>query len=456
MVLSGAMLACPSIASQRLKPEVQLNQYFSDNALLAPSPQKQSEWITEILPTLTYEKQDEKSTYTLGYQLHGLYYAKNTQPDKIYNRGFLHVDQKLKRDRLKFLIDGRYTQEILFPQSRTFNNLRTNDIRTQVGAFQFGPDIKTAIGPDVKNELQIRYGQTQYISQDIPHSQDWYAVGKLRSDDLWQKVKAELQYRYRNTKQSNRIEAETISLNAILTYLISTRFSLLFQAGYEDSENLDNVQQNLDGFVWFAGISYRPTRRTQMSVQRGERSFGKSTIFSASTFRRRHRVSVTYNEDITTSAREQLDNTIRSNLNNLLVSTTSFVPTFVNNLIVNKRLEGEYRYTLERTQLVLDIFQIKNNILNTSQNEQGKGVNVSFLHSLQQRTQLNLTAGKLVNRFYNFEEDKRYSFRGVLSHQISRPLYVTTTLQHFINHSSNPARDTNENIASLGIRWVHV
>lgn len=451
--LIGCLYSLPVLAYQTLKPEVRLSEYFSDNALLTPRRQKKTEWITDITSSLSLEREEKRYSYRLGYELQGLYYLRNTQADKVYNRGFFHFDRNVSDQKIDFSFNSRFSQEVLFPQAQLFNDFRSNDSRTEVAAYQLGPEIRTSLGPDLKNQLRLRYGQAHYVSQDIPHSTDYLIDGQLQSNTLWRKLTADLQYQYRQTQQINDVQAKTLQLNALIQYMINRHFSLLGQVGFEDSKNRENVQQNVDGFVWFAGVSYRPTRRTQIQVQRGERSFGESTIFSLSTIRRRHQININYSEDITTSAREQIDNTVRTDFNNLLATPNQFTPTFINQIIVSKRLEADYNYVMSRSQFTVTAYQVRNQLLNIDLIEQGKGLTLGLTHDLRQNLMMALSASKSIHRFFNFEEDKRYILSGHLDYQISRPLFFTMSYQHFLNHSSNLLRDTAENIGSIGFYW---
>lgn len=442
----------PVYAYQNINHDLSITEYYSDNAVLAPRAFRQSEWITEIQPGIMLSGEKEHLDYSIYYQLQGIYYKHQTQPDKIFHRGFVHIDQSMHQDKINFFVDASLTQQVLFPQEQPFNTLRSSSQTTNVGVFQLGPQWQQAFGSKTQHRVALRYGETHYFSQQASHGEDWLVDGTLQDRQFSSKLTSAIQYQYRKTKQSDQLDFSTLRLNGYLQYQLHPRLAALFQIGYEDHHNQPALQ-SIEGLMWFAGFRYILSRRTQITVQKGERSFGGSTIITADWRNKRHGLSAGYHEDITTSTRQQIDSVQRAGIGNLLTNTNQFNPTFINQMMVTKNLQAEYRYQLPRSHIQLRIYESKNQILNQMFEEQGKGIQIMLMQQLRRDLQWLIESGISRHRFFNLQTDKRLTIGSSIDWQTGHRLSIRCQYQYFINQSPAYLRHTHENIAFMGFVW---
>jgi len=433
-------------------PDISLNEVYTNNIELLPKALRQSEMITEIMPTLTISGQAPRKAIEAQYLLQAIHYNKNTLPDKIYQRGNIHYDHSLWHKKVKFFVDGVYTQQVLFPGERAFNTVFNSDNQSNIGTFQLGPDIEIPMGRKFSSSSKIRYGQTHYISNDIPYAKDFLIESLIRTGSFSSFFKGTLDVRFRQTSQTDSLDLQTTSMNGIFQYQLFKHFQLLLRLGYENTNNQRGNNNSIEGFTWYGGFSYAPTKRTQLSFQKGERSFGGSTIFSASWYRKRHELNISYDEDITTSSRQQIDFASRANLGNSLSAPTQFVATLNEQILISKKLDGIYNYHLDRSNLGVNLFHIKEIILNSNRYEKGKGINFTFDHELNRSVSFNMTSGYVIQKFFNGGEDKRFVGSLVLVYQPTKHFGVNAGFSHFGNNSENFLRNAYENLASVGFR----
>lgn len=441
-------------AYYHLSPEISVSQYYSDNINLMPRSMKQSEWILEAMPMLILQAESPRSHINAEYLLQGLRYFHKSQADKIYQRGSVHYAREVSRRHVDFYLDGIYTQQVLYPQNQAFSGMLSGENRSDVGTFQLGPDFRYSFGRKINSDLKIRYGQTHYPKVDIPHANDWLADGAIRIGTYVQRLKSSIQYQYRETAQSYDLALKTLTLNGLLQYEISRRLIAFFRGGYEDNKNQRGIQQSLDGYIWYAGFQYFPNRRTQITVQKGRRSFGDSSIISASWYRKRQTFSLDYNEEITTSARQQIDFSPRGNLSNIVSSPSQFSPTQTNQILISKALDATYRYRLDRVGFSINVFQNRNLILTLPIEEKGKGLSCGIDYQFRKNIQFSAQASDVYQTYFNQEKDKRYVIATGLSWQPAKNLSLNGSYQYFLNHSDNYFRKTGENLASIGFRYV--
>ncbi len=436
----------------KLTPEISFNEVYTDNVELMPRVLRQSEMITEIVPTLTVSGQAPRKTIEAQYLLQAIHYNRNRLPDKIYQRGNVHYDHSLWHQKINFFVDGVYTQQVLFPESQAFNTVFNSNSQSNVATFQLGPDIEIPMGRKLSSSSKMRYGQTHYISEDIPYAKDFLMETAIRTGSFFRFFRSTLEAKFRQTSQTDSLALQTTSLNGIFQYSLFKHLQLLLQLGYENTNNQRGRSNSIEGLTWYGGFSYSPTKRTQLSLQKGERSFGGSTIFNAAWFRKRHEINVSYDEDITTSSRQQIDFASRANLGNSLSAPSQFVATFNEQILISKKLDGMYSYHLDRSTVAINIFQIKEIVLNSSRHEKGKGVNFILDHQFNSALSLNITSGYVIQKFFNGEEDKRLVGGFLLVYQPTKHFSVNAGASHFNDNSENFLRNTYENLVSIGFR----
>ncbi|MCS5709142.1 TIGR03016 family PEP-CTERM system-associated outer membrane protein [Candidatus Berkiella cookevillensis] len=440
-------------AYYHLSPEISVSQYYSDNVKLMPRSMKKSEWILEVMPALLLQAESPRSHMDAEYLLQGLGYWNKSHADKIYHRGSLHYERQISRKHMDFSMDGIYTQQVLYPENQAFSGMQSGDNRSDVGSFQLGPDFRYSFGQKIRSDLKIKYGQTHYPSSNLSHVNDWLAEGGAWMGTHVQRLSSSFQYQYRETAQSYDLTLKTLTLNGLMQYEISRRLIALFRVGYEDNQNLRGIQQSLDGYLWYAGFQYFPNKRTQITIQKGHRSFGDSSIVNASWYRKRQSFSLDYGEEITTRARQQIDFSPRGNLNNIVFSPSQFTPTQINQILISKTLDAVYRYNLERVQFSVNAFQNKNIVLASSSEEKGKGVSFSADYEFRRNIHISAKASDVYQRYFNQEQDQRYVMAMGMSWQLARSLSLSGSYQYFLNHSDNYFRKTGENLASIGFRY---
>lgn len=449
-----SLLSIPSIAHLKVVPEISLNEIYSDNVNLTNRAFRETELITEIVPMISLSGEFDRKIVEVQYMLEGIHYNNNSRQDKLYQRGSAHYDQPLFKRKGHFYADGVLTQQVLFPQEQAFNTILNSESQSNVGTFQLGPDLNFNIGRKLNGQTRFRYGQTHYFSEDINHAKDFDASGSISSGSVFTFFQATLQAAFRQTTQTNELDLQTSSLNSFFQYQLLRRLQLLFQLGYENTTNQQGRSNSIEGVTWYGGFRYAPTRRTQISFQKGERSFGESMIASLTWFRKRHNINISYDEDITTFARQQIDATPRAQISNVLSTPVQFVPTFNNEILVTKRLEGNYSYLFDRTTLTINLFQIKDQVLNSELFERGRGLNLSVEHQVNSQVILSATSGYTVQRFFTGEIDKRIVGSCFIAFKPTRHFEANAGYSYFRSNSGNFFRNTFENLVSVGFRMI--
>ncbi len=215
----------------KLTPEIGINEIYTDNVDLSPRTARHSEMITELVPTLTLSGAAPRKSINAQYLLQAIHFNKNSQPDKVYQRGNVHYEHSFWHKKMNFFVDGVYTQQVLFPGNKAFNTVFNSDNQTNVGTFQLGPNIELPIGRKLSSSSKIRYGQTHYISEGIPLTKDFLAETAIRTGSVFYFFRSTLEASFRQTSQTDNLSLQTTRFNGFFQYQLLSHLQLIFSVG---------------------------------------------------------------------------------------------------------------------------------------------------------------------------------------------------------------------------------
>jgi len=367
----------------QITPRVSVGTTYSDNIKLAPANAAEDDLVLEVEPGVSVRKQGGRVDLRLDYTLQGLLYANhgdaNTINHQLQTFGSAEIFQKHffldaygaiaqvpttssgRTDNAGSAVMGGLPASLTFlsnldlglPGSaglfRSFGSSDTIAITdNQVTGYRYGlsPYWRQDIGGWVEGLLRYRYDGVRYDDQNEGTTQqgEQQTVNAdsqintltldLKSSRRFNRINWNINYLYKNQQLdhastgSNAMDSgedRREHVDAKITYRLSRYWSLLANAGYEDSQvtGFENAQ---DGSYWGLGAVWSPNRfleigglygpdvnlialrwnpstRTYLDVRRRDRNVGvESGVHWQGTFKHQARASVwsvTYVDEVT-------------------------------------------------------------------------------------------------------------------------------------------------------------
>ena len=307
-VPAGSVPQAQDVSKQRgweFVPGLKVAETYTDNVFLTQDALKQSDWITQVIPSLSIAGNGPRLRLNFNYAPEILYYARDTRENDVFHRGSAVVNAELARQLLFLEAGGKVDQyNVSLQGPLTISNVNATGNRATATTAYVTPYIERDFGSAFRGEARFTYSR---VDTDDPRVLDNDANRinlRLASGPAQKRLTSELAYKkevisYDQTRQE--ILSEVLTTDARL--LISSTVGLLGQVGYERYDSGIPGAQAEDP-RWSVGFDWSPTPRTRLAATAGER-FSEDTY----SFDFRHRTRLTtwsanYSEDITTSRAE--------------------------------------------------------------------------------------------------------------------------------------------------------
>ncbi|MFO1257164.1 MAG: TIGR03016 family PEP-CTERM system-associated outer membrane protein [Gammaproteobacteria bacterium] len=433
-----------NVFAYTLTPALQVGEYYSDNVFLTQP--KQSDWITQIIPSIQFEERTGKSEFIFGYQLQVLESSHQSQFDRTFHQGSLRFDTK--QDRLGFDLASQYTQDIVNPVTGISPNNLIGPERPDVLTTSAMPSVSLPIGDFGDADLSWRYGQVNYYGVDIAPTHDNRQTANLKSGKMFQDV----EWTWFSSNQESRQNDRRVSRlrQSQLTTFIKLTQKIRGVASFGTEDNQGSQLESISGENWSLGLQWFPSRNSQFQAQIGHRPYGKSYVFNAFWQRKRSLFTASYNETVTTDAQSRLESLPQ----NLLPVSTSravqFFPQVTNQLFINRQFNLAWQYQYRKSTFIIDIFRDRREFVRFPLHENGKGYTLSWIYNINSDLQSTLSHGSADQDFFNGFSNPWSRETASLDWLIGPQLSLQFTGQHF-SSKPNPLPSVTENSISLNI-----
>lgn len=293
-------------ATWEIVPSVTAQERYSDNIALVPDANRQTDWVTEVTPGLTFSATGAQLRLSGYYAPQAVYYARGMGENDIFQRGgalgAVDFGEKLLSVDFGGKID-QYNTSLLGPQST--DNLNDTGNRATVASYFASPYLRKEIGAEAVAEA--RYTGSVVKSDDQESLADSIAQRvdlRLNSGRAFKLFTWNLDYFREDIgyeDEQNDILSEVFAANA--KRLLTPAIGLLARVGYDRYE-FDRPLQTLDGTAWSAGFDWIPSPRTRFAVMAGRRFYGDDYLLDLSHRSRRTTFSLGYSQNVTTSRAE--------------------------------------------------------------------------------------------------------------------------------------------------------
>ena len=309
-----------------ITPRFNTSETYTDNLTLAPGNQATPGFITQLTPGVNIQDNGSQLKLNIDYSLLDMIYNNYGWEHTYYNQ--LNATGDLELIKKTFFIDASSTISqqpltLFGPVSANGANLTGNvaNVTTEtisptlVHNFdeEFIAQAKltrsltnfSAAGPAVYgggvgfSPSQVGFNPGYDFSGSSNIADLYVANGAEFTNFLWK-----LDYNNNQTVFTGYPNSTISLLTADLGYLITPRFKLTSQVGYEN-DNFVYFGPRPQGLFWNVGYGWSPSQRTHLDMSVGERFYGRTYLLNLSHRMRHVMVQAGYNQSVMSSMGEQ-------------------------------------------------------------------------------------------------------------------------------------------------------
>lgn len=302
-------------------PSIHIRESYSDNIQLAPPPQARGDFVSEVTPSISIMGNDAHVKMDLFYSLQKLFYLR--QPDSLYHElaatanaelldDWLFVDVKTSKSRKNISTFG--------PQ--VFDNLQQTANQSSVRTNHISPFIHHNFPSFATSELRLAHDTVSSNDNLLDVSTNKVFL-TLKGDNFEPNWNWDAYYNAEQTDDARINNGRRHSEALSLRYNVSDQLGIFVTNGYEYENFVANSGDQARGRFYLAGVNLA-SNRSNLSLSAGNRFFGRTYNINASRHSRNAIWSLSYEEDITTTAAEflRLSQNEAANLLGELWSTT--------------------------------------------------------------------------------------------------------------------------------------
>jgi uncharacterized protein (PEP-CTERM system associated) len=286
-------------------PSLKLAETYTDNVFLSPDGSRQSDWVTQVVPSISVTANGPRLRLNAAYEPEIVYHAQTQREDKVFQRGSALGTLELA-DELFYLEAGAKVDQydVSLQESLTTSNVNITGNRATATTAYVSPFLLRNIGSAARAEARFTYSawESDENQRTLPDNTASRVLLRLANGPAYRLLTWDVAYAAEKIEYETQQQTTSEEFTARARQLITPTVGLLVLAGYERYDT--GLGEALEDPRYSAGFDWTPTPRTRLAATAGQRLGDETYSFE---FRHRTRLTswnVTYAEDVTTS-REQ-------------------------------------------------------------------------------------------------------------------------------------------------------
>lgn len=294
-------------ADWTITPRISVSETFSDNANLATDDEDpNSDFLTRVSPGVAINGRGGRASLDLNYSLNQTFSHRDTQ-DTETNNSLAAAGQLEIWKRIAFIdAQASITQEIERTNGPTSNSIAGENVnRTETRAANISPYFLHHFGTWVETETRLSLSGTNTESDVVEDTFTRSERIRINSGRKFTQFTWSIDAFDSKTQNDDDEPSERERrVDGNVTYILSSKLSLLAGVGYEDIEDT-GLDEQPSGLTWNAGFAIQPSSRTSARLTYGKRDGTDSFDFSGShRLSERTAINASYSESIQTSQRQ--------------------------------------------------------------------------------------------------------------------------------------------------------
>ena len=479
MVICVAALVHGPIAGAgdwQITPRFSIEETFTDNATQAENDTL-DDFITEIRPGFSLRGRGARVSSNIDYNFLQTLFANNPNFDDRNHQLQGDTQVELIRNRLFIETDSSISQQLSDGQGLVSQNQRSrNGNRSDVTRYRVGPRLQERFGQWLNAELEYTFDSVSFsddtsnntggarnaLSGSGNNSDEQRIDLQLSSGAKIARTPIRFAFESREVEFEDGSKDEFRSVEGEVSYVFSRKFIATFTTG-ADFNDFRTTRGNNDGFYWTAGGTWRPTPRTNIEGEWGDRFFGDTFNISVDHRHRRWTFDFNYRREVRTANDIQRDVVLvplRDNFGSPVFdpqnSSIIFVPTDTtsvrNESSVSEDLSLTAAYRMRRGSMSVRFIERTRNFEVSNIEEITRNLRVEWSRSLSQQSQLQFTAlfrqaEQQLNNAGDF-----VSLRGIYSYRLGPHTQLRLSYEFADQSGSDGGRNGyTENSGILGL-----
>jgi uncharacterized protein (PEP-CTERM system associated) len=395
-------------------PRLTAGEIYSDNINLDDND-KEGDLITVVSPGINISGRSARLEAELDYQLQNTFFLSNSDANGISQQ--LTADATAEVTKNFFWVDASSRMgQALVSANRTISTNNINNAGNQTDYYAYGvsPYIRPHFGGYADGTFRYSL-DTVFYDDSVSNSIENRFDANLVSGRKFGPLSWFTNYTFDDVNRNKASNARYKNADGEARYFISSKFSLVGQAGwsendYQTSEQIENGTYWALGGFWQPSRYYSlqaltgynldtvtasvyPGRRTSLVVTYRDRKVGLNPgevwlgVFRHRT--RRTNWSADYTEDTTTQQQIQFEDGITFTVDdegNTVQENSGAITSLSNEVIERKRASGSVSMDTGKTRLRLTIFSEKRRYLTSLSEEKTNGFRASIDRRVAPRT----------------------------------------------------------------------
>lgn len=303
-IILATMIAFPTCgyASEwTFIPSIYLRGTYSDNIQLAQTSEARSDFVKEIKPAILISGNDARFKVNLSYRLQKLIYLH--QSDSLHHELAAAANAELLDNWLFLDADSSNARQNISPFGpQTFDSIQQSTNQSDVRTNHISPYLHHTSPSRITSELRYAH-DTVHSSDNLLDTTTDKIFLNFIGDNLSHNFSWDAYYYIKQINDINLTTSRGYSEAFTLRYHMSDRLGLFVTSGYERENYVTNSGIEPQGRFWNAGVNWN-SDRSSLSLSAGKRFFGNTYSLSANRRNRKSLWSLSYGEDVTSTASE--------------------------------------------------------------------------------------------------------------------------------------------------------
>ena len=492
-------LAMPSSAAEwRIIPTLLITETYLDNVEEAPPGEEESDYVTELNPGISLQAQGSRLNLNLNYSMQNLFYIDNSDENTTNHELSADANVELLREHLFLDAFASAQQVLVSPEGRGGNdNLTITDDRTTAITYTISPYAVRRFG-NMAGELRYAFEKVDFLDDgaDTAEASDSHRLfANLASDPSARRLSRPAGYRTniegitasseeatdaglegRNRQPRRYVNDfqwsltysrdqtdfqddtdEKFELLALDTsYRIGARTAALLGLGYENNDFDQSAEADQpEGFFWYTGIAWNPSRRTALEATVGRRFFGTTYSLAFRHNTRTITTDVQYAEEFVTTADTILEEQLSSNGDESSNPETGVpLPQLGSEVYLRKRLTGSISKTTAKSTFQLSAYDEDREFQRSDSEEQAYGITFGWDWQLASRTDSRLFAEwqRLESSQEDQEDFDSWQIGASINRRIRNTINAYFDYRYSRRDSTDPENDYKQNQIAAGLQ----
>jgi uncharacterized protein (PEP-CTERM system associated) len=450
------MTATPNLsvaAKWVIEPLLDIQEVYTDNVLLAPSGLEDDDFITVITPAVSVGSENNRLDFQLNYSMQNIIYAGDSDRNQQFHLLSTNNTAKILKDLffLEFSLN-RSTKNINNTGNVTSDNLNITSDRGVVLSYVISPYWKQRVGSLL--DMELRYTRDKIDSSKTFGSNSDNIEINITSGPDFSRFLFGINFENRKIQNNSLTSTRTRNINGNVKYLLSRKFAVVTEIGYDDNE-FESRRNSINGDFWNVGIEWNPSVRTSFGANYGQRFFGDDLQVFFSHRSRRTQTSIRFEKAPSTTRASLLqqqafiltdlfDYPLDDPASRQIADLNLGIPQQTNEVLIRSNLTLAFVYKLKKNTINISANYSESEYEISRDTEYGRNINLSWIWNMFPRTKSNVSVEWSKNNFRTARDDTYVVVQYNLSHIISANFTGNIGLRFLDRKSNSPLLEYNE------------